>query len=160
MNYFLMGYNYTDRDEEIYHKREVERRTLKSIGDEYGLSSERIRGITARVYRKKLIEKEMKSRWLNPKVMSDIQWSSIRVVNCLRNQGAIELPIEDFIKSFNYYRLMRAPNFGKKAMQEICEKLEEHGYKNIEHFRSLKLSNRRDYEKNLAIEAVKKVMTP
>ena len=27
-----------ERDEEIYHKREVEGRTLKSIGDEYGLS--------------------------------------------------------------------------------------------------------------------------
>lgn len=96
---------------------------------------------------------------MNPKLMSDIQWDNVRVKNCLRNENAMELSIEEFIEIFNFHRLMRAPNFGKKALQHICEKLEEHGYKNIEHLRSLKLSNRRDYEKNLAIEAVKKVMT-
>jgi len=143
MNYFCTTFNYTERDLEIYHKREVEGRTLKSIGDEYGLSSERIRGITARVYRKKLIEKEMGSRWKNPKVMGDIQWSSVRILNCLRNEGAIEMSIEEFIEIFNFHKLMRVPNFGKKAMQELCRKLEEHGYKDIDHFRSAKLSNHR-----------------
>ena len=67
MNYYNEKLNYKERDEEIYYKREVEKRTLKSIGDEYGLSSERIRGIIARLYRKKLIEKEMGSRWLTLK---------------------------------------------------------------------------------------------
>ena len=122
-----------ERDEEIYHKREVEGRTLKSIGDEYGLSIGRIRGITARVHRMKFLEKEMGSRWLNPKVMGDIQWSSVRIVNCLINKGAIGMPIEEFIKNFNYNKLMITPNFGRKAMQELCRKLEEHGYKDIEH---------------------------
>ena len=159
MSYFKKAINYTKRDEEIYHKREVEGRTLKSIGDEYGLSSERIRGITAKICRMKFMEKEMGSRWSNPKIMNDIRWTNVRVINCLYNENAMELPIEEFIETFNFHKLMRIPNFGKKTMQEICEKLEEHGYKNIEHFRSLKLSNRRDYEKNLAIEAVKKVMT-
>jgi len=143
MNYFCTTFNYTERDLEIYHKREVEGRTLKSIGDEYGLSSERIRGITARVYRKKLIEKEMGSRWSNPKIMNDIRWTNVRVINCLYNENAMELPIEEFIETFNFHKLMRIPNFGKKAMQEVCEKLEEHGYKDIDHFRSAKLSNHR-----------------
>jgi hypothetical protein len=71
----------------------------------------------------------------------------------------MELPIEEFIETYNFYKLMRIPNFGKKAMQEVCEKLEEHGYKDIDHFRSAKACNRRAYEKNAAIEAVKKVMT-
>ena len=83
MSYFKKAINYTKRDEEIYHKREVEGRTLKSIGDEYGLSSERIRGITAKLCRMKFLEKEMGSRWLNPKVMGDIQWSSVRIINSL-----------------------------------------------------------------------------
>lgn len=143
MSYFKKAINYTKRDEEIYHKREVEGRTLKSIGDEYGLSSERIRGITARVYRMKFLEKEMGSRWLNPKIMGDIQWSSVRIINSLTNEGAIEMSIEEFIKTFNFHRLMRVPNFGKKSMQEVCEKLEQHGYKDIDHFRSAKLSNHR-----------------
>ncbi len=147
MNYYNKKLNYKERDEEIYYKREVEKRTLKSIGDEYGLSSERIRGITARLYRKKLIEKEMGSRWLNPKVMGDIQWSSVRIVNCLTNEGAIEMSIEEFIEIFNFHRLMRVPNFGRKAMQEICRKLEEHGYKDIDHFRSAKLANHRGYKR-------------
>jgi hypothetical protein len=143
MSYFKKAINYTKRDEEIYYKREVEKRTLKSIGDEYGLSSMRIRGITAKICRMKFLEKEMGSRWLNPKVMGDIQWSSVRIVNCLVNEGAIEMSIEEFIKTFNFHRLMRVPNFGKKAMQELCRKLEEHGYKDIDHFRSAKLSNHR-----------------
>jgi hypothetical protein len=147
MNYYNEKLNYKERDEEIYYKREVEKRTLKSIGDEYGLSSERIRGITARLYRKKLIEKEMGSRWLNPKVMGDIQWSSVRIVNCLVNEGAIEMSIEEFIEIFNFHRLMRVPNFGRKAMQELCRKLEQHGYKDIDHFRSAKLANHRGYKR-------------
>jgi len=159
MSYFEKAINYTKRDEEIYHQREVEGRTLKSIGDEYGLSSERIRGIAAIVYRMKLLEKEKGSRWSNPKIMNDIRWTNVRVLNCLYNENAMELPIEEFIETYNFYKLMRIPNFGKKAMQEVCEKLEEHGYKDIDHFRSAKACNRRAYEKNAAIEAVKKVMT-
>ncbi len=162
MNYFCRTYNYTERDLEIYHKREVEGRTLKSIGDEYGLSREQIRGIAARVYRRKLVEKEMGPRWSNPKIMADICWSNVRVINCLRNEYAMELPIEEFIKSFNYHRLMRVPNFGKKAMQEVCEKLEEHGYKDIEHLRSYKAATQHEKDRVfnaiLRIELIKKIL--
>ena len=124
-----------ERDEEIYHKRMMDKRTLKSIGDEYGLSIGRIRGITARVHRMKFLEKEMGSRWLNPKVMGDIQWNSVRIVNCLNyyHKGVMEMSIEEFIKSFNYNKMMLAPNFGRKAIQELCRKLAVHGYKDIEH---------------------------
>ena len=147
MNYYNKNLNYKERNEEIYHKREVEGRTLKSIGDEYGLSSERIRGITAKICRMKFMEKEMGSRWLNPKVMGDIQWSSVRIANCLINEGAIEMSIEEFIEIFSFHRLMRVPNFGRKAMQEVCEKLEQHGYKDIDHFRSAKLATNRGYKR-------------
>jgi hypothetical protein len=155
MSYFEKAINYTKRDEEIYHKREVEKRTLKSIGDEYGLSTERVRTIEAIMCRMKLLEKKMGSRWLNPKVMGDIRWTNVRVINCLRNEGAMELSIEEFIETYNFYKLMRIPNFGRKALQEICEKLEEHGYKDIEHFRSVKNCNRRELEKAAAYERVK-----
>ena len=122
-----------ERDEEIYHKRMMDKRTLQSVGDEYGLSRERIREIVAKLHRVKLREKEKGSRCLNPKVMGDIQWSSVRIVNCLINEGAIGMPIEEFIKNFNYNKLMITPNFGRKAIQELCRKLEVHGYKDIEH---------------------------
>ena len=133
-----------ERDEEIYHKREVEGRTLKSIGDEYGLSIGRIRGITARVHRMKVLEKEMGSRWLNPKVMSDIQWSSVRIVNCLITEGAIEMPIEEFIKSCNYNKLIITTNFGRKPIQELCRKLKEHGYKDNENLQKYQQTNLRE----------------
>ena len=84
---------------------------------------------------------------MNPKLMSDIQWDNVRVKNCLRNENAMELSIEEFIEIFNFHRLMRVPNFGKKALQHICEKLEQHGYKDIEHFRSAKLANHRGYKR-------------
>jgi len=159
MTYFYRRINYTERDLEIYHKREVEGRTLKSIGDEYGLSIERIRGIAARIYRMKSAEKEMGLRWSNPKTMADICWSNVRIPNCFYNENAMDLPIEEFIKNFNYHRLMRISNFGKKSIKEICEKLEEYGYKDIEHLRSYKAASRREYEKAASLEAVKKVMT-
>ena len=133
-----------ERDEEIYHKRMMGKRTLQSVGDEYGLSRERIREIVAKLHRVKLREKEKGSRCLNPKVMGDIQWNSVRIVNCLTyyhlhhecsadSKGVMGMPIEEFIKSFNYNKMMLAPNFGRKAIQELCRKLEEHGYKDIEH---------------------------
>lgn len=96
---------------------------------------------------------------MNPKLMSDIEWNNVRVRNCLRNENAMELSIEEFIEIFNYYKLRRVPNFGKKALQHVCEKLEDHGYKDLDHLRSAKACDRRAYEKNAAIEAVKKVMT-
>lgn len=130
-----------ERDEEIYHKRMIDKRTLQSVGDEYGLSRERIRGIVAKLHRVKLREKEKESRCLNPEVMGDIQWSSVRIVNCLINEGAIGMSIEEFIKNFNYNRLLRTPNFGGKAIQELCRKLEEHGYKDIEHLQKYQPNN-------------------
>ena len=127
-----------ERDEEIYHKRMMDKRTLQSVGDEYGLSRERIREIVAKLHRVKLREKEKGSRCLNPKVMGDIQWNSVRIVNCLTyyHKGVMEMSIEEFIKSFNYNKMMLARNFGRKAIQELCRKLEVHGYKDIEHLKN------------------------
>lgn len=162
MTYFYTRINYTERDLEIYQKREVERRTLKSIGDEYGLSRERIRGIAARIYRMKLAEKEMGPRWSNPKTMADICWSNVRIPNCFYNENAMDLPIEEFVKNFNYHRLMRIPNFGKKSIKEICEKLEDHGYKDIEHLRSYKAATQHEKDRVfnavLRIELIKKIL--
>lgn len=93
---------------------------------------------------------------MNPKLISDIQWDNVRVRNCLRNENAMELPIEEFIEIFNFHRLMRVPNFGKKALQHVCEKLEQHGYKDIEHFRSAKLANDRGYKRGYKKNSVYK----
>ncbi len=168
MKHYDSKFNYKERNEEIYHKREVEKRTLKSVGDEYGLSIGRIRGITARVHRMKFLEKEMESRCLNPKVMGDIQWNSVRVKNCFTyyhyhhdhecsvgSKGVMGMSIEEFIKNFNYHKLMRVPNFGRKTLLHVCERLEDHGYKDIEHLRSAKNCNRRELEKAAAYGIVK-----
>ena len=51
-----------ERNKEIYRKRVIEKRTLKSVGDEYGLSTESIRRIVARLDRAKLLEEKNRSR--------------------------------------------------------------------------------------------------
>ena len=155
MKHYDSKFNYKERNKEIYHKREVEKRTLKSIGDEYGLSGESIRRIVAKINRIKLWKKEKSLICLNPKIMGDIEWNSVRVKNCLIYEGAMELPIEEFIKNFNYHKLMRVPNFGRKALLHVCERLEDHGYKDIEHLRSAKNCNRRELEKAAAYGIVK-----
>lgn len=159
MKHYDSKFDYTARNEEIFHKREIEKRTLKSIGDEYDLSGERIRSIVAKIHRIKLWKKEKRSLCQNPKVMSDIEWNSTRVINCLRwgfKENALEMPIEEFIKNFNYHRLMNCANFGRKALLYICERLEDHGYKDIEHLRSYKVATQ--HEKDRVFKAVKKII--
>lgn len=112
-----------ERNKEIYHKRVIEKRTLKSVGDEYGLSTESIRRIVARLDRAKLLKEKNRSRLLNPKVMKDIWWSR-RIYNCLYNENLLHVSIKDFAENEDFYKtLQRTPNMGKKGIEEIYSAL-------------------------------------
>lgn len=112
-----------ERNKEIYHKRVIEKRTLKSVGDEYGLSTESIRRIVARLDRAKLLREKYRSRLLNPKVMKDIWWSR-RIYNCLYSENLLHVSIKDFAENADFYKtLQRTPNMGKKGIEEIYSAL-------------------------------------
>jgi len=126
----------TARNEEVYHKRVVEKRTLQSVADEYGITRERVRQIVAKIDKKALWEAARASRPSPPKVMKDIWWSR-RAYNCLYNEDLLRVSLEDFVENVSHSRLIhRVPNMGKKTIEEICKRLEENGQQNISHLRS------------------------
>ena len=126
----------TARNEEVYHKRVVEKRTLQSVADEYGITRERVRQIVAKIDRKALWEAARASRSSPPRTMKDIWWSR-RVYNCLYNEDLLRVSLSDFVEHLSHNRLMgRIPNMGKKSVEEICKRLEENGQQDISHLRS------------------------
>jgi DNA-directed RNA polymerase alpha subunit len=124
------------RNEEVYHKRVVEKRTLQSVADEYNITRERVRQIVVKMDKKALWEAARASRPSPPKVMKDIWWSR-RAYNCLYNEDLLRVSLEDFVENVSHSRLIhRVPNMGKKTIEEICKRLEENGQQNISHLRS------------------------
>jgi DNA-directed RNA polymerase alpha subunit len=126
----------TARNEEVYHKRVVEKRTLQSVADEYGITRERVRQIVSKLDKKALWEAARASRPSPPSIMKDIWWSR-RVYNCLYNEDLLRVSLSDFVEHLSHNRLMgRIPNMGKKSVEEICKRLEENGQQDISHLRS------------------------
>ncbi len=124
------------RNEEVYHKRVVEKRTLQSVADEYNITRERVRQIVVKMDKKALWEAARASRPSPPKVMKDIWWSR-RAYNCLYNEDLLRVSLEDFVENVSHSRLIhRVPNMGKKTIEEICKRLEENGQQDISHLRS------------------------
>ncbi len=124
------------RNEEVYHKRVVEKRTLQSVADEYNITRERVRQMGVKMDKKALWEAARASRPSPPKVMKDIWWSR-RAYNCLYNEDLLRVSLEDFVENVSHSRLIhRVPNMGKKTIEEICKRLEENGQQNISHLRS------------------------
>ena len=125
-----------ERNEGVYHKRVVEKRTLQSVADEYGITRERVRQIVAKLDKKALWEAVRASRPSPPSIMKDIWWSR-RVYNCLYNEDLLRVSLSDFVEHLSHNRLMgRIPNMGKKSVEEICKRLEENGQQDISHLRS------------------------
>jgi DNA-directed RNA polymerase alpha subunit len=125
-----------ERNEGVYHKRVVEKRTLQSVADEYGITRERVRQIVAKIDKKALWEAVRASRSSPPSIMKDIWWSR-RVYNCLYNEDLLRVSLSDFVEHLSHNRLMgRIPNMGKKSVEEICKRLEENGQQDISHLRS------------------------
>jgi DNA-directed RNA polymerase alpha subunit len=126
----------TARNEGVYHKRVVEKRTLQSVADEYGITRERVRQIVVKMDKKALWEAVRASRPSPPKIMKDIWWSR-RVYNCLYNEDLLRVSLSDFVEHLSHNRLInRIPNMGKKSVEEICKRLEENGQQDISHLRS------------------------
>ena len=96
----------SERNERIYEQRKLGR-TLKSIGDEFGLSSERIRGLCVRHERLKInIER------------GGVFLLSARAQCVIRNHSYND----DLDWSFE--SLIKIPNCGSKTIKEVLEYIE------------------------------------
>jgi DNA-directed RNA polymerase sigma subunit (sigma70/sigma32) len=112
------------RNEEIYDARVEKGRTLQSIADQYGISRERVRQITAKLERQK---KRIRMFPAVPERMDQIEWP-VRVFNCLCNEGLDSLTIEEFIDYFKTNDIEQITNLGKKSVQHVVDTIKELGY--------------------------------
>ncbi len=96
----------SERNERIYEQRKLGR-TLKSIGDEFGLSSERIRGLCVRHERLKINIKRGGVFILSSRAQSVIKFHEYD---------------DDFEWSYDY--LIKVPNCGPKTTKEVLEYIE------------------------------------
>ena len=96
----------SERNERIYEQRKLGR-TLKSIGDEFGLSSERIRGLCVRHERLKINIKR-----------GGVFLLSSRAQNVIRNLSNDD----DF--EWSYENLIKVGNCGSKTIKEVLEYIE------------------------------------
>jgi len=96
----------SERNEKIYEQRKLGR-TLKSIGDEFGLSSERIRGLCARHERLKIHIKR-----------GGVFLLSYRAQNVIRHLSNDD----DF--EWSYKNLIKVVNCGPKTTKEVLEYIE------------------------------------
>ena len=112
------------RNQQIYHERVVEKRTLQSIALKYGVSRERVRQIVAKEEGQKALEKTFPEV---PVYVRDIFWTT-RVYNVLYNEDLTPLFLQEFIEYLGVNDIRRAPNLGKVGLTEIKTKLAKHGY--------------------------------
>ena len=95
-----------ERNERIYEQKKLGR-TLKSIGDEFGLSSERIRGLCVRHERLKFNMKRGGVFLLSPRARFILEYFT---------------PENGLEWSYDY--LIKIPNCGSKTTKEILEYIE------------------------------------
>jgi DNA-directed RNA polymerase alpha subunit len=122
------------RNERIFSER-LSGRTLKSIGDEYGISAERIRVICEKFLRKAKDYDRMKERLSSEvkKLKEDIRHFELQASG---GTSVDELPLSERtatalragnIKTVQQIRLMTnaellaLPNFGRKSLNELRE---------------------------------------
>ncbi len=117
-----MGFSqkkYKERDSEIYAIRQSSNRTLKNIGDEYGLSRERVRQICLK-----------QSRLGIPTREDEIGLGelSVRAANAIRNARLGHDDKRKFTPqevAANLRMLPRGPNCGSFTMKEIGQWLKD-----------------------------------
>ena len=143
MNYEVISKN-PERDAKIISAREVDKRTLKSIGEEFGLTGQRIRDIITRAREVKewrlgapeRLLKEMENRvtWADLEARYSASGGMLNVANeCLQfpiNELELSVRSANVLMNINIVRvvdlvrmsrddLLEAPNCGLKSIREI-----------------------------------------
>lgn len=124
-----------DRDLYIHEQRVVELRTYKSIGDELGITRQRVRQIVETVSRHIRWQQEIECLDKPTKMCHLVLPRRVR--NCLRNEGLYDLTFEEFIKraeapvlgwSVPKKKIDNIPNLGAGGIALLKQRLSEQGY--------------------------------
>lgn len=136
------------RNNEIYKMRVDEKQTLQKIADKYDITRERVRQIVSKVEERKERETYLEEKLNNKPVKLGDLILSQRLENVLKNEGLIDMPIDDFVdyakrmqKTFTpgfmrrkIFFMRRFPNFGRTSQKEMYAALTNLGYDDIEFF--------------------------
>ena len=110
--------DYKERNEIIYRMRVEEKKKLKEIGDHFGLSSERIRGILAKIERINAAEERRKAA--DPSTIGAMKLS-VRLRNGLWNSNYFEsTPVITVLEEFPLIEMIKTPTMGRKTIEEFA----------------------------------------
>ncbi len=124
-----------DRDLYIHKQRVVELRTYKSIGDELGITRQRVEQIVETVSRYIRWKQEIECLDKPTKMCHLVLPRRVR--NCLRNEGLYDLTFEEFIEraeapvfgwSVPKKKIDNIPNLGAGSIALLKQRLSEQGY--------------------------------
>ena len=118
-----------ERAKEMDRLREEERMTLQAIGDQFGLSRERVRQLIVKHKRQFLPQARFKGGDLRIVVMGDLEGIvPTRVWAAISAAGLQSFPVQTFVDRIDLRELLRFPNLGRRTIRALLETLEQGGY--------------------------------
>ena len=117
------------RAREIYRLRTQEKLSLQKIGDQYGLSRERVRQIIWK-YERTYLRRELLDRGeLRLVVMGDlIGLVSSRMHQIIRIAALQSYPVQSFIDNIDLRDILNYPNVGVQTIYALLKTFEKAGY--------------------------------
>ena len=117
------------RSKEIYLLRTEEKLSLQTIGDQYGLSRERVRQIIAKHERVYLRREQLEQGKLRIVVMGDLHGLVPgRVEQIIRIAALKSYPVQSFIDRIDLRDIMTYPNVGLQTVHALLNIFEKAGY--------------------------------
>ena len=102
-------------------------KTLRAIGEDFGMSRQTVRQITQQARRRletrlnRLKVKEIPVDQIVVVSIDTLDPIDVRLRNCLMNAGI--RTVNELVESWDERRLLKLPNFGRKSLNELKERL-------------------------------------
>ena len=110
--------DYKERNEIIYRMRVEEKKKLKEIGDRFDLSSERIRGILAKIERINADEERRKAA--DPSTIGAMKLSVRLRCGLLNSNYPESTPVMTVLEEFPLIEMIKTPTVGRKTIEEFA----------------------------------------
>ena len=118
-----------DRAREMHRLRNEEKLSLQTIGDQFGLSRERVRQIIAKHERVVMRREKLERGELRVVVMGDLTGLvPSRVQQFIRLAALQSYPVQSFIDRIDLRDILNYPNVGLQTVRSLLTVFEKAGY--------------------------------